>query len=127
MAKKRTEEDKTESSVGTEEPAADESTSSKRNVEDRLDDVANRFSRAMSEGVKRMEGAFEKGIKSVRENPELSRARIKGFFGSSTGGGILVIVGFVWLLYVIGLFNHWFFPVALMVLGIYVLYRNRKD
>ena len=127
MAKKQTEEDKTESSVGTEEPAADESTSSKRNVEDRLDDIANRFSRAMSEGVKRMEGAFEKGIKSVRENPELSKAKIKGFFGSSTGGGILLIVGFVWLFYAIGLLDQPVFPILLIALGFYVLYRNRKD
>lgn len=127
MAKKRTEEDKTESSVGTEEPAADESTSSKKHVEDRLDDIANRFSRAMSEGVKRMEGAFEKGIKSVRENPELSRAKIKGFFGSSTGGGILVIVGFVWLFYAIGLLDQPVFPVLVIVLGLYLMYRNRND
>ena len=127
MAKKQTEEDKTESSVGTEEPAADESTSSKRNVEDRLDDIANRFSRAMSEGVKRMEGAFDKGIKSVRENPELSKAKIKGFFGSSTGGGILLIVGFVWLFYAIGLLDQPVFPILLIALGFYVLYRNRKD
>ncbi len=126
MAKKRTEEDKTESSVGTEEPAADASTS-KKNVEDRLDDIANRFSRAMSEGVKRMEGAFDKGIKSVRENPELSKAKIKGFFGSSTGGGILVIVGFVWLFYAIGLLDQPVFPILLIALGFYVLYRNRKD
>ena len=127
MAKKQTEEDKTESSVGTEEPAADESTSSKRNVEDRLDDIANRFSRAMSECVKRMEGAFDKGIKSVRENPELSKAKIKGFFGSSTGGGILLIVGFVWLFYAIGLLDQPVFPILLIALGFYVLYRNRKD
>ncbi len=127
MAKKRTEEDKTESTAGAEEPAADESPSSKKGVEDRLDDIANRFSKARSEGVKRMEGAFEKGIKNVRENPELSRAKIKGFFASSTGGGILLIVGFVWLFYALGLLDQPVFPIMVIILGLYLLYRNRKD
>ena len=81
----------------------------------------------MGEGVKRMEGAFEKGIKSVRENPELSRAKIKGFFGSSTGGGILVIVGFVWLFYALGLLSMPLFPILVIFMGLYVLYRSRKD
>ncbi|MEE9269224.1 MAG: hypothetical protein V3V49_03095 [Candidatus Krumholzibacteria bacterium] len=126
MAKKETEAPKSEESTGTEDTESSASSSAKK-VEDRLDDIANRFSKAMSEGVKRMEGAFDRGLKSVRENPELSKARIKGFFRSSTGGGILLIVGFVWLFYAVGLLDKPVFPIIVILLGFYLLYRHRDE
>ncbi|MFQ5479451.1 MAG: hypothetical protein ACE5EO_12795 [Candidatus Krumholzibacteriia bacterium] len=127
MAKKEGEEQKTQASGAGEEPKSGAEARPRKGVEDRLDDIANRFSKAMSEGVRRMEGAFDKGIKSVRENPELSKAKIRGFFSSSTGGGILVIVGFIWLFYAIGLLDKPVFPIIVILLGLYLLYRHRDD
>lgn len=99
----------------------------KKGLEDKLDDFADKFSHAMSEGVKRMESAFDKSVKGITENPDLSRGRIKGFFSSSAGGGILIIVGIVWFFYAIGLLSNPVFPALLIVVGFYIIHRSKKD
>ena len=40
-----------------------------KGAEQKLDDVGDKISKAMSEGVKRMEDVFDQGMKNVRENP----------------------------------------------------------
>jgi len=100
----------------------------KRNVEEKLDDFADRFSKTLSEGAKRMEDAFEKGMKSLKDNPNIASGRVKGFFTSSQGGAILLVVGLIWFFYAVGLLGQPIFPIIMIVLGIYLMYRYRdKD
>ena len=132
MAKKTEEKTKTEEKAKTEEDpkASDEAAGSeqaKRNVEDKLDDFATRFSKAMTDGVKRMEDAFDKGVKAVRDNPNVASGKVRGFFTSSSSGSILVIVGFVWFFYAVGLLGQPVFPILMILLGIYLMYKYRNQ
>lgn len=99
----------------------------KKSVEDRLDDMADRFSKVMTEGIKKMEEAFDQGMKTIRENPNLSSGRVKGFFTSSTGGAVLVLVGFVWFFYAVGLLDNAIFPILVIVVGFYLMHRYREQ
>ena len=101
------------------------SAKTKRNTEEKLDEIADKFSSAMSEGVKKMEEAFDKASDRVKSNPQLSADRIKGFFGTASGAGVLIIVGISWFLYTIGFFSHWIFPILLVAFGIFLLYRQK--
>ena len=98
----------------------------KRNVEEKLDDFADRFSKSMSEGVRRMEDAFDKGFQSFKDNPNISSGKVKGFFSSSSGGIFLVVVGFAWFFYAVGLFDNPIFPILMIVLGFFLMYKNRS-
>ena len=98
---------------------------SKKGIEDRLDDMADRFSRAMTEGAKRLEDAFDKGMKTFRESDRGS-GRVKGFFSSSHGGAFLIVVGAVWFFYTIGLFKQPIFPLLMIAIGAYLMYRYRE-
>ena len=108
------------------EPKAEKS-KSKPHVEDRLDDFADRFSRAMSDGVKKMEDAFEKGMDNIKSNPKFQEGRLRGFFTSSAGGAILVIVGVVWFAYAVGLLSNWLIPLLIIALGAYLMHRYKAD
>ena len=108
------------------EPKA-EQRKSKLHVEDRLDDFADRFSRAMSDGVKKMEDAFEKGMDNIKSNPKFQEGRLRGFFTSSAGGAILVIVGVVWFAYAVGLLSNWLIPLLIIALGAYLMHRYKAD
>jgi hypothetical protein len=94
-----------------------------RDFERKLDDYANRISQAVSDGVKRLEEAFDKGKENLRSQGGEGEA--KGMKGSPKTGLILIGIGIVWLLYIAGLFEHVIFPILLIVLGIYFLVRNR--
>jgi hypothetical protein len=109
----------------TSEPESGGSARTKRNVEDKLDDLADRFSKAMTEGVKRMEDAFGKGMQAVKDNPNLASGKVKGFFRSSTGGAVLVVIGFVWFFYAIGLLGQPIVPILVIILGFYLMYRYK--
>ena len=94
----------------------------RKEFEDRLDGFADKFSHAMSDGVKRLEEAFDKGKDNLRRDMETNEGRLSG---SPRMGMILVGVGILWLLYALGVLSQPIFPILLIVLGIYFLLRNR--
>ena len=110
-----------------EEGAADSSAEDKKGVEERLDEFADRFSNAVGEGVKRLESAFEKGMKDIKDNPQFSKSKVRGFFTSSAGGSVLVVIGFVWLFYAIGLLDNPVFPALMIIVGFYLMHRYKSE
>ena len=121
-----TAEEPAQAESAAEEAATSESTG-KKGMEEKLDEFADRFSKAVTDGVKRMEGAFEKGVHDIRDNPSFSKSRVRGFFTSSTGGSVLVVIGFVWLFYAIGLLDKPVFPALLIILGFYIMHRYKSE
>ncbi|UCH84810.1 MAG: hypothetical protein JSW50_03730 [Candidatus Latescibacterota bacterium] len=117
-------ENKENEGLGAQEPEKEESTSPppKKGIEEKMDEVADKFSKTMSEGVKRMETAFQ----NVKDDAE-TRKKVKGFFTSSTGGAVLVVVGVLWFFYAVGLFNQPIFPIILIVIGAYLMFRYKSD
>lgn len=107
--------------------AAEETTEEKKSFEAKLDAFADKFSHALSDGVKRMESAFEKGREEIRDNPNFSKSRVRGFFTSSAGGSILVVIGFIWLFYAVGLLDKPVFPALLIILGFYIMHRYKSQ
>lgn len=81
----------------------------------------------MSDGVKKMEDAFEKGMDNIKSNPKFQEGRLRGFFTSSAGGAILVIVGVVWFAYAVGLLSNWIIPLLIIALGAYLMHRYKTD
>lgn len=108
---------------GEETEGTGQKESAKKRFEDRLDDVVDKFSKTMSDGIKRLESVFE----DIKERPEVSKGKIKGLFRSSTGGSVLVIIGVVWLFYALGLLGNPIFPIILIVVGIYLMQRYKSD
>ena len=100
---------------------------SKKGAEDKLDDMADKFSHAMSEGVKKMEDAFDRASASIKDNPPVTTDKIKGFFSTASGAGVLIIVGLIWFLYTIDFFSTWIFPILLTAFGVFLLYRQKRD
>ena len=98
-------------------------TKQQRDFESKLDEYANKISQAVSDGVKRVEEAFEKGKQNLKTEGE--EGGIKGLKGSPRSGIILIGIGIVWLLYIAGLFEHVIFPILLIIIGIYFVVRNR--
>jgi hypothetical protein len=117
-------------SAGAGSTGAEESTGAgeKKSVEDRLDDVAERFSRVMSDGVKRMEGAFERGMENLKRDEAFGEktTKVTHFFQSSTGGVVLILLGFVWFFYTIGWFDSPIFPILLIVIGFFMMQKYRS-
>jgi len=95
----------------------------RREFEERMDSYADRFSRAVSDGVKRLEDAFERGKTNFKQDIESEdRHRLAG---SPRLGFVLLGLGLVWLLYTLGVLRQPIFPVLMIILGIYFLLRNR--
>lgn len=100
-----------------------ESAESQREFESRLDAYADKISRAVGDGVARLEEVFERGKRNVEsDTPE---SGVEGLKGSPRSGIILIGIGIVWLLYIAGLFEHVIFPILLIIVGIYFVIRNR--
>lgn len=95
-----------------------------KEFEGKLDEYANKISKAVGEGVKRVEEAFEKGKESLKSG-EGEEGGVRKLKGSPRSGVILIGVGIVWLLYIAGLFEQPVFPILLIILGIYFIARNR--
>jgi hypothetical protein len=94
----------------------------RKEFEDRLDGFADKFSKTMSDGVKKLEEAFDKGKQNLRADMESGDSKVTG---SPRMGAILLGFGVLWLLYTIGALDHVIFPILVIVLGIYFLIRNR--
>jgi hypothetical protein len=95
----------------------------RKDFEERLDRFADKFSRAMSDGVKKLEDAFDKGKANLRDDIESEEKRRMS--GSPRMGAILLGLGLVWLLYSLGVLAQPIFPILLIILGVYFLVRNR--
>lgn len=93
-----------------------------KEFEERLDGYAERLSKTVSDGVKRVEEAFDRGKANLRTDMEADDSR---FRGSPRMGAVLVAAGVVWLLAVILPGSGWLFPVVVIAIGVYLLIRNR--
>ncbi len=93
--------------------------------EERLDRAAEKFTKSMGDAVKRMEDAFEKSKESIKESTSISD-RYKHLFNYPTGGFLLVVIGFVWLMYTLGFFDHVIFPIILIIIGLYMVLKRRS-
>jgi hypothetical protein len=95
-----------------------------KDFEGKLDEYANKISSAVSDGVKRVEEAFDKGKENLKSQED-SGEGVKGLKGSPKLGLILVVAGILWLLYTLNVFDQPVFPILLIVLGLYFVIRNR--
>lgn len=95
-----------------------------KEFESKLDEYADKISRAVTDGVKRVEEAFEKGKENLKSQ-EGSGEGIKSLKGSPRLGLIMVAVGILWLLYTFDVFAQPVFPILLIILGLYFVIRNR--
>jgi hypothetical protein len=95
-----------------------------KEFESKLDEYANKISGAVSDGVKKVEAAFEKGKENIKAESADGEG-LKGLKGSPRMGLILVVVGILWLLFTLDFFDQWIFPVLLVIVGLYFVIRNR--
>jgi hypothetical protein len=95
----------------------------RKDFESRMDGYAERFSRVVSDGVKKLEDAFDKGKANLKDDIESNERR--RLAGSPRLGIILLGAGLVWLLYTLGVLRQPIFPVLMVILGIYFLLRNK--
>jgi len=93
-----------------------------KEFEERLDGYAEKMSQTVTDGVKKVEEAFDKGKQNLREDMDTDESR---FRGSPRMGAILLACGIVWLLAVLLPGSGWLFPVIVMGAGIYLMIRNR--
>jgi len=95
----------------------------KKGFDEKLDEIADKFSKSMSEGVKRLEGAFD----NIKEHPEMTKGKMTNFFKTSTGGTVVLIIGILWLFHSLGWFSNAFFPIVVIGLGIYLMVRYKTQ
>ena len=107
------------------EQPQDEQKTSKR-FEEKLDSAADKFSNTVSEGIKRIEDSFEQSKQNIKDSTNIS-GKYKGIFNYPTGGFLLLVVGFVWLMYTVGFFDQKIFPIILVVVGLYMMLKKRSD
>ena len=97
-----------------------------KKFEEKMDTTADKFSKSISEGVRRMEESFEQSKKNLTESTSISE-KYKHIFNYPTGGFLLVVVGFVWLMYAVGFFEIWLFPIILIIIGLYMMLKKRSS
>ena len=95
-----------------------------KEFEEKLDGYAEKLSSTVSDGVKKVEEAFDKGKANLHEDIAASGEKAR-FKGSPRMGALLLGVGVVWLLMSLGALHHPVFPILLIIAGIYFLVRNR--
>jgi hypothetical protein len=96
-----------------------------KKFEEKMDKAADRFSKTISEGMRRMEESFEQSKKNLKESGSITE-KYKHIFNYPTGGFLLVVVGFVWLMYAVGFFKLWPFPIILIIIGLYMMLKKRS-
>jgi hypothetical protein len=96
-----------------------------RDYEDRMNRYTQRFADAVSDGVKRVEEAFDKGKENLRQDIKGAQG-MEGLRGSPRMGLILVGVGIVWLLFSLGILQHPIFPIIVIGVGLYYIVRSRR-
>jgi hypothetical protein len=95
-----------------------------KDFDGKLNEYADKISNAVSEGVKRLEKAFETERDKMRatENaPEGTRATAR----SPRFGIVLVTIGILWLLYTLGVFAQPVLPILLIIAGVYFIAKSR--
>jgi len=97
-----------------------------KDYEDRMDRYAQKLTDAVSDGVKRVEEAFEKGKENLREDIKSAQG-VEGIKGSPRMGLALVGVGVVWLLLSLGILQHPIFPIIVIAVGLYYIVRSRRS
>lgn len=95
-----------------------------KEFEEKLDGYADRMSKTVADGVKKVEEAFDKGKANLREDMTKSGGA-EGIKGSPRMGAILLAAGILWLLFSLGALQHPIFPILVIIVGIYLLVRNR--
>jgi hypothetical protein len=90
-----------------------------------MDRYAQRFTDAVSDGVKRVEEAFDKGKENLREDIKSAQG-VEGIKGSPRMGLALVGVGVLWLLLSLGILQHPIFPIIVVAAGLYYIVRSRR-
>jgi len=95
-----------------------------KEFDSKMDQTARRLTDTVTDGVKRIEEAFEKGKENVREDIKGSEG-MQNLKGSPRMGLLLLGLGFAWFLNTVGVANHWAFPIILMAAGLYFVLRNR--
>ena len=97
-----------------------------KGFEKKLDEVTEKFSNTVSESIKRVEETFEKGKESLKSHPETT-SRWKHLAISPSGGMIIVLIGILWLLYTFGVFEIKLFPILLILIGLYLIFRKHPE
>ncbi|MDH3198656.1 MAG: hypothetical protein OEO21_10495 [Candidatus Krumholzibacteria bacterium] len=97
-----------------------------KDYEARMDRYAQRFTDAVSDGVKRVEEAFDKGKENLREDIKSAQG-VEGIKGSPRMGLALVGVGVVWLLLSLGILQHTIVPIIVIAVGLYYIVRSRRS
>jgi hypothetical protein len=94
-----------------------------KGFEKKLDEVTAKISNTVSEGIRRVGERFEK---DKDKDPETTSRR-KNLAISPSGGMIIVLIGFLWLLYTLGVFEIKLFPILLILFGLYLIFRKRHE
>ncbi len=93
------------------------------NNDNKLDDYAEKINKAVSDGISKLEAAFDKGHEDLKA--EMQSDRFQQLRQSPRMGLILLVGGVVWLLLVTDVINKPIFPILLIGFGVYLLVRNR--
>jgi hypothetical protein len=95
----------------------------RREFEEKLDEIADKVSQTVSDGVKRLEDT----VSNIQARPEINESKIKSIFTSPMGGLIVVIIGVLWFFNAVGLFDNKVLPVILIAVGIYMIAKFNSD
>ena len=95
----------------------------KKDFEQKLDEVADKVSQTVSEGVRRLEDT----VSSMQKRPEVSESKIRDLFSSPLGGLIVIAAGLLWFFNAVGLFDNKVLPVILIAVGIYMMVKANSN
>lgn len=112
-----------ERNYGGYEPRDPDTPGARRQFEQKLDEIADRVSQTVSEGVKRLEDT----VSNIQARPGFSESKIKSLFTSPLGGLIAVIIGVLWFFNAVGLFDNKVLPIILIAVGIYMMVKFKSD